>query len=203
MSITSLKQVLALVEEEKAKVEQTITEFATKQLCYARNKALQPAIWAKEQADQIKEELAEQKLITIFGKQLDDAEKLLVKANKRLADIQAEINRAAAIQERVLALLRADGIDVSFFLDCSLDPPESLGSIADQLADTVEVAVSIAEGEVDVTTVVGVPDINVPIPDVVREAQEAAERVGGIAGSVKAIKERQELIGDELEEKGL
>jgi len=202
MSITSLKQVLALVEEEKAKVEQTITEFATKQLCYARNKALQPAIWAEEQAKQIEEELAEQTLITIFGKQLDDAEKLLVKANKRLADIQAEINRAAAIQERVLALLRADGIDVSFFLDCSLDPPESLGSIADQLTAAVDVAVSV-EGEVDVSVAVGVPDINVPIPDVVEDAKEAAARVGGIAGSVKAIKQRQELIGDELEEKGL
>ena len=202
MSITSITQVLALVEEEKAKVEQTITEFATKQLCYARNKALQPAIWAEEQAKQIEEELAEQTLITIFGKQLDDAEKLLVKANKRLADIQAEINRAAAIQERVLALLRADGIDVSFFLDCSLDPPESLGSIADQLTAAVDVAVSV-EGEVDVSVAVGVPDINVPIPDVVEDAKEAAARVGGIAGSVKAIKQRQELIGDELEEKGL
>lgn len=202
MSITSITQVLALVEEEKAKVEQTITEFATKQLCYARNKALQPAIWAEEQAKQIEEELAEQTLITIFGKQLDDAEKLLVKANKRLADIQAEINRAAAIQERVLALLRADGIDVSFFLDCSLDPPESLGSIADQLTAAVDVAVSVG-GEVDVSVAVGVPDINVPIPDVVEDAKEAAARVGGIAGSVKAIKQRQELIGDELEEKGL
>jgi hypothetical protein len=202
MSITSITQVLALVEEEKAKVEQTITEFATKQLCYARNKALQPAIWAKEQADQIKEELEEKTLITFFEKQLDDAEKLLVKANKRLADIQAEINRAAAIQERVLALLRADGIDVSFFLDCSLDPPESLGSIADQLTAAVDVAVSV-EGEVDVSVAVGVPDINVPIPDVVEDAKEAAARVGGIAGSVKAIKQRQELIGDELEEKGL
>jgi len=202
MSITSITQVLALVEEEKAKVEQTITEFATKQLCYARNKALQPAIWAKEQADQIEEELEEKTLITFFEKQLDDAEKLLVKANKRLADIQAEINRAAAIQERVLALLRADGIDVSFFLDCSLDPPESLGSIADQLTAAVDVAVSV-EGEVDVSVAVGVPDINVPIPDVVEDAKEAAARVGGIAGSVKAIKQRQELIGDELEEKGL
>ncbi len=202
MSITSLKQVLALVEEEKAKVEQTITEFATKQLCYARNKALQPAIWAEEQTKQIKEELEEKTLITFFEKQLDDAEKLLVKANKRLADIQAEINRAAAIQERVLALLRADGIDVSFFLDCSLDPPESLGSIADQLTAAVDVAVSV-EGEVDVSVAVGVPDINVPIPDVVEDAKEAAARVGGIAGSVKAIKQRQELIGDELEEKGL
>jgi len=202
MSITSITQVLALVEEEKAKVEQTITEFATKQLCYARNKALQPAIWAKEQADQIKEELEEKTLITFFEKELDDAEKLLVKANKRLADIQAEINRAAAIQERVLALLRADGIDVSFFLDCSLDPPESLGSIADQLTAAVDVAVSV-EGEVDVSVAVGVPDINVPIPDVVEDAKEAAARVGGIAGSVKAIKQRQELIGDELEEKGL
>jgi len=202
MSITSITQVLALVEEEKAKVEQTITEFATKQLCYARNKALQPAIWAKEQADQIEEELEEKTLITFFEKQLDDAEKLLVKANKRLADIQAEINRAAAIQERVLALLRADGIDVSFFLDCSLDPPESLGSIADQLTAAVDVAVSV-EGEVDVSVAIGVPDINVPIPDVVEDAKEAAARVGGIAGSVKAIKQRQELIGDELEEKGL
>ena len=202
MSITSITQVLALVEEEKAKVEQTITEFATKQLCYARNKALQPAIWAEEQTKQIKEELEEKTLITFFEKQLDDAEKLLVKANKRLADIQAEINRAAAIQERVLALLRADGIDVSFFLDCSLDPPESLGSIADQLTAAVDVAVSV-EGEVDVSVAVGVPDINVPIPDVVEDAKEAAARVGGIAGSVKAIKERQKLIGDELEEKGL
>ena len=202
MSITSITQVLALVEEEKAKVEQTITEFATKQLCYARNKALQPAIWAEEQTKQIKEELEEKTLITFFEKQLDDAEKLLVKANKRLADIQAEINRAAAIQERVLALLRADGIDVSFFLDCSLDPPESLGSIADQLTAAVDVAVSV-EGEVDVSVAVGVPDINVPIPDVVEDAKEAAARVGGIAGSVKAIKQRQELIGDELEEKGL
>lgn len=203
MSITSLQQVMALVNEEKNKVEQTISEFATKQLCYVRNKALQPAIWAEEQAKQIKEDLEEKALITFFGKQLDGAEKLLVKANERLADIQAEINQAAAIQERVLALLRADGIDVSFFLDCSLDPPESLGSIADQLADTVDVAVSVAEGEVDISVAVGVPDINVPIPDVVREAQEAAERVGGVAGSVKAIKKRQELIGDELEEKGL
>jgi len=202
MSITSLKQVLALVEEEKAKVEQTITEFATKQLCYARNKALQPAIWAEEQAKQIKEELEEKTLITFFGKQLEDAEGLLVKANERLAQIQAEINQAAAIQERVLALLRADGIDVSFFLDCSLDPPESLGSIADQLTAAVDVAVSV-EGEVDVSVAVGVPDINVPIPDVVEDAKEAAARVGGIAGSVKAIKQRQELIGDELEEKGL
>ena len=202
MSITSITQVLALVEEEKAKVEQTITEFATKQLCYARNKALQPVIWAEEQTKQIKEELEEKTLITFFEKQLDDAEKLLVKANKRLADIQAEINRAAAIQERVLALLRADGIDVSFFLDCSLDPPESLGSIADQLTAAVDVAVSV-EGEVDVSVAVGVPDINVPIPDVVEDAKEAAARVGGIAGSVKAIKQRQELIGDELEEKGL
>lgn len=202
MSITSITQVLALVEEEKAKVEQTITEFATKQLCYARNKALQPAIWAEEQTKQIKEELEEKTLITFFEKELDDAEKLLVKANKRLADIQAEINRAAAIQERVLALLRADGIDVSFFLDCSLDPPESLGSIADQLTAAVDVAVSV-EGEVDVSVAVGVPDINVPIPDVVEDAKEAAARVGGIAGSVKAIKQRQELIGDELEEKGL
>jgi len=202
MSITSITQVLALVEEEKAKVEQTITEFATKQLCYARNKALQPVIWAEEQTKQIKEELEEKTLITFFEKQLDDAEKLLVKANKRLADIQAEINRAAAIQERVLALLRADGIDVSFFLDCSLDPPESLGSIADQLTAAVDVAVSV-EGEVDVSVAIGVPDINVPIPDVVEDAKEAAARVGGIAGSVKAIKQRQELIGDELEEKGL
>jgi len=203
MSITSLTQVLALVEEEKAKVEQTITQFATKQLCYVRNQALYPVIWAEEKVNQIVEENKEKALITLFGKQLEDAEGLLVKANERLAQIQAEINQAAAIQERVLALLRADGIDVSFFLDCSLDPPESLGSIADQLADTVEVAVSVAEGEVDVTTVVGVPDINVPIPDVVEDAKEAAARVGGIAGSVKAIKERQELIGDELEEKGL
>ena len=202
MSITSITQVLALVEEEKAKVEQTITEFATKQLCYARNKALQPAIWAEEQAKQIKEELEEKTLITFFGKQLEDAEGLLVKANERLAQIQAEINQAAAIQERVLALLRADGIDVSFFLDCSLDPPESLGSIADQLTAAVDVAVSV-EGEVDVSVAVGVPDINVPIPDVVEDAKEAAARVGGIAGSVKAIKQRQELIGDELEEKGL
>jgi len=202
MSITSITQVLALVEEEKEKVEQTITEFATKQLCYARNKALQPVIWAEEQTKQIKEELEEKTLITFFEKQLDDAEKLLVKANKRLADIQAEINRAAAIQERVLALLRADGIDVSFFLDCSLDPPESLGSIADQLTAAVDVAVSV-EGEVDVSVAIGVPDINVPIPDVVEDAKEAAARVGGIAGSVKAIKQRQELIGDELEEKGL
>ena len=199
MSITSLTQVLELVKEEKEKVEQTITEFATKQLCYARNKALQPAIWAEEQAKQIKEDLEEKTLITFFGKQLEDAEGLLVEANERLAQIQAEINQAAAIQERVLALLRADGIDVSFFLDCSLDPPESLGSIADQLADTVDVAVSIAEGEVDVSVAVGVPDINVPIPDVVEDANEAAARVGGIAGSVKAIKERQELIDEELD----
>ncbi len=210
MSITSLRQVTALVEEEKRKAEQTVIKLTNQALCYVRNMALNPIISAEEKAIRQKELAEEKLLVTFLGDALEKAEEGLRIVNEQVAKMQTEVNEYAAIQEKILARLRTDNIDVSYYLDCSLDEPKTLGSLAQELADAttvgLEVTASIADGELDVTGVTPVikrPDINIPIPEVVDDVKDTAARVGGLRGSIQATQDREELIGEELKDKGI
>ena len=120
MSITSLRQVTALVEEEKRKAEQTVIKLTNQALCYVRNMALNPIISAEEKAIRQKELAEEKLLVTFLGDALEEAEKGLRIVNEQVAKMQTEVNEYAAIQEKILARLRTDNIDVSYYLDCSL-----------------------------------------------------------------------------------
>tara|TARA_Y100000310_G_C20308055_1_gene634902 strand:+ start:27 stop:668 length:642 start_codon:yes stop_codon:yes gene_type:complete len=211
MSITSLTQVTALVEEETAKIQDTIETFIIQKACYYKNKALSVKygpIWAEQELLQIAEDAKEKNLVTFLGKALETAEEGLRIANENLAVVQTEINELARIQDKVLALLTADGVDVSLFIDCSLTGTDSF---IESLTDVVEVTASITELSTEGVSLdidVPVPDINIPRIDVVEDAQEAASRVGGVVGTMERIKETQKEVktaakkrAKELEEK--
>jgi hypothetical protein len=221
MSITSLTQVTALVEEETAKIQDTIETFIIQKACYYKNKALSftyGPVWAEQELLQIAEDAKEKNLVTFLGKALETAEEGLRIANENLAVVQTEINELARIQDKVLALLTADGVDVSLFIDCSLTGTDSF---VKSLTDVVEVTASITELSTEgVSLDIDVPvpdikeeglriaDINIPRIDVVEDAQEAASRVGGVVGTMERIKETQKEVktaakkrAKELEEK--
>ena len=54
MSITILRQVTALVEEEKRKAEQTVIKLTNQALCYVRNMALNPIIFGRRKGNSSK-----------------------------------------------------------------------------------------------------------------------------------------------------
>jgi hypothetical protein len=203
--------VTALVEEETAKIQDTIETFIIQKACYYKNKALSftyGPVWAEQELLQIAEDAKEKALVTFLGKALETAEEGLRIANENLAVVQTELNELARIQDKVLALLTADGVDVSLFIDCSLTGTDSF---VKSLTDVVEVTASITELSTEGVSLdidVPVPDINIPRIDVVEDAQEAASRVGGVVGTMERIKETAKEVktaaekrAEELEEK--
>jgi hypothetical protein len=198
--ITSLTDVKNLVNERITKTQASIDKLIAQKVCYVRNKALVPAIWAEEQIKQIRDERISQELADKAKIALDFAEKNLQKVNQRLSEVQTEINQMEAIQNRVLALIEGDpSYNTALFIDCSIvDMDTDLDSLIAQATKNIALAIDASKEGISVDVDIAIPSIEVPIPDVIQEAQLAAQQVGGIVGDVKRIKETQEEIEEAL-----
>ena len=192
MSITSLTQVTNLVNDRIANTEAAVKKLIAQKVCYVRNKAIAPLIWAEEQAKEVYEAKIAKALADKAKIALDFAENALRAVNKNLAVIQTEINEMEAIQNRVLALIEGDAsYNTTLFIDCSIvDGDSDLDALIAQAIAGISVDVTSEGVSVDVDVGIDLPDVGTGIiGDAAETAENAAKVTGSVVGTIERVQE--------------